>query len=150
MQQLQLSLPAAPEPAGKYKAVVISQGFLFISGQFPFENGVLKYKGRVGQELSVNDGYQAARLTALNVLAQIAAHTNGFCRLLSIVRMDGHVASAEGFTQQPVVLNGASDLFLEVLRERAGHARTAFSHTQLPLDAPVELAVIAAITSEDV
>lgn len=148
-QQLQSKLPTVTRVVGNYKAAIESQGFLFISGQFPYEDGALKYKGRVGQELSLDEGYYAARIAALNVLAQIAAHTSGFRRLVSIVRVEGHVASAAGFTQQPLVLDGASDLFFEFLKERAGHARTAFSHAQLPFDAPVELAVIAAVASQE-
>jgi enamine deaminase RidA (YjgF/YER057c/UK114 family) len=118
---------------------------LFISGQFPIENGMLRFLGRVGAELSEADGYAAARLTALNVLAQIQAALSGFERLAHLVRVEGHVASAPGFSNQPRVLDGASDLFAQVLGERGRHARTAFAPEHLPWNLAMELVVTAAI-----
>jgi enamine deaminase RidA (YjgF/YER057c/UK114 family) len=121
-------------------------GFLFISGQLALLNGELKYRGRVGAELSEAEGGAAARLAALNVLAQIKDALSGFDRLLSLVRMDGHVSSAPGWTDQPRVLDYASDLFSEALGEKGRHARAAFAAPQLPLDASIELVVTAAVT----
>jgi enamine deaminase RidA (YjgF/YER057c/UK114 family) len=143
--RLGLSIPAAPQPAGRYRATIKAHGLLFVSGQFPIEDGALKFKGRVGLELTEEEGCKAARLAALNVLAQLEETTDGFASLEQIARLEGHVASAPCFTRQPAILDCASDLFAEALGERAGHARTAFSHSQLPLDAPVELVVIAAL-----
>ena len=145
LADLGLALPAAPQPLGNYTAVSEAGNLLFISGQGPLADGKLRWTGRVGAELTLEEGREAAQLTALNVLAQIRRHLGGFERLHHIVRMEGHVSSAEGFLDQPAVLDAASDLFAAVLGEKAGHARSAFSHPQLPLNLPVELVVIAQI-----
>lgn len=130
-------------PLGSYSAVIQAGDLLFISGQLPLRDGRLAYRGRVGQELSEDEGRAAAELAALNVLAQIHAHLGGFERLRQIVRVEGHVASADGWFDQPRVLDGASDLLADVLGEKAGHARSAFSHQQLPANAAVALVVVA-------
>ncbi|RAR47679.1 enamine deaminase RidA (YjgF/YER057c/UK114 family) [Paraburkholderia unamae] len=145
LADLGLTLPAAPQPLGNYSAVSEAGNLLFISGQGPLADGKLRWSGRVGAELTLEEGQQAAQLTALNVLAQIKRHLGGFERLHHIVRVEGHVSSAEGFLAQPVVLDAASDLFAAVLGEKAGHARSAFSHSQLPANLAVELVVIAQI-----
>jgi len=145
LTELGLELPEAPQPLGSYTAVSETGNLLFISGQVPIVNGKLVYTGRVGDELSIDEGKRAAQLVALNVLAQISRHLGGFERLHHIVRLEGHVSSADNFYQQPAVLDAASDLFAAVLGEKAGHARTAFSHSQLPANATVIIAVIAEI-----
>jgi enamine deaminase RidA (YjgF/YER057c/UK114 family) len=118
LQELGLTLPSAPKPVGNYSAVVRSGNLLFLSGQFPIEDGAPRYSGRVGAELSEADGYAAARLTALNVLAQIRAVLGSLDRLEQLVRVEGHVASAPDWNNAPKVLDGASDLFVTVLGER--------------------------------
>lgn len=143
LAELGLQLPEAPKPVGSYRAAVISNGLLFISGQLPLLNGELKYRGRVGIELTEAAGGEAAQLAALNVLAQIKAALNGFDRLVSLVRMEGYVSSAPGWIHQPRVLDLASNLFTAVLGDRGMHARSAIATPQLPLNAPVELVVTA-------
>lgn len=143
LAELGLALPDPPQPLGNYTAVSEAGDLLFISGQVPLVNGTLAWAGQVGRDLTVEQGREAARAAALNVLAQIARHPGGFERLERIVRVEGHVSSAEGFFGQADVLDGASDLFARVLGEKAGHARSAFSHAQLPVNATVELVVIA-------
>jgi enamine deaminase RidA (YjgF/YER057c/UK114 family) len=106
-------------------------------------DGVLKYPGRVGAELSEAAGGEAAQLAALNVLAQIKAVLGGFNRLVSLVRVEGYVSSAPGWTSQPSVLDHASHLFAAVLGDRGFHARSALALPQLPLNASVELVVTA-------
>jgi len=145
LRELGLTLPAAPRPAGNYAAAVLSGGWLHLSGQFPFLDGRLAYTGRVGAELTEQDGYQAARLAALNVLAQIHAVMGGFDRLERLVRVEGHVAAAPGWFGAPKVLDGASDLLVQVLGPRGGHVRSAFTPASLPLNSAVELVVIAAV-----
>lgn len=145
LQELGLTLPSAPKPVGNYSAVVRSGNLLFLSGQFPIENGAPRYCGRVGAELSEADGYAAARLAALNVLAQIRAALGSFDRLEQLVRVEGHIASAPDWNSAPKVLDGASDLFATVLGERGRHTRTAFTPAQLPLNHAVELIVTAAV-----
>jgi enamine deaminase RidA (YjgF/YER057c/UK114 family) len=145
LAELDLTLPVPPQPLGSYTAVSEAGNLLFISGQVPLVNGKLMYTGRVGETLTTEDGRRAAQVTALNVLAQIKRHLGGFERLHHIVRVEGHVSCAEGFYDQPAVLDAASELFVKVLGEKGGHARTAFSHSQLPANATVVLAVIAQI-----
>lgn len=145
---LGLELPSAPKPAGHYAATVRAGNLLFVSGQFSMENGAWRYVGRVGAELSEADGYAAARLAALNVLAQLGAALGGFERLEQLVRVEGHVASAPGWNNAPNVLDGASDLFVAVLGERGRHTRTALTPASLPLNLAVELVVIASIKPE--
>lgn len=140
------SLPTQPpSPAGAYKAAVAHGDHLYISGQFPLRDGAMVWKGRVGDTLSVEEGRQAAALAAVNVLAQINRALGGFERLATLLRVDGYIASAPDCFDQPKVLDGASELFAAALGPKAGHARTAFAVTHLPLFAPIELVVTAAI-----
>jgi enamine deaminase RidA (YjgF/YER057c/UK114 family) len=138
-------LPAAPRPAGRYQPWVIANGLLFISGQIPIVDGTLALRGRVGAELTEDQGREATRIAALNVLAQIDSALDGFDRLITLTRVEGTVASAPGWYQQPRVLDAASELFYDVLGQRGDHARAAFGAAGLPLDAPVELVVTAAV-----
>jgi enamine deaminase RidA (YjgF/YER057c/UK114 family) len=145
LRELGIALPEPPAPKGRYRRGVVAGDLVFVSGQFPIRDGRVLYAGRVGAELSAEEGYQAAALAALNVLGQLKALLGGLDRIGEIVRVDGHVASAPDFFELPKVLDGASDLFAQVLPERAGHARTAYVHPLLPMNAAVELAVIASI-----
>ncbi|TDF65767.1 RidA family protein [Cupriavidus sp. L7L] len=138
-----LALPRPPQPLGSYTAVSQAGDLLFISGQLPLQDGKVAWQGQVGKDLTVGQGKLAAELAALNVLAQIDASLGGFERLDHIVRVDGHIASAPGWFDQPAVLDGASDLFRDVLGDKAGHARTISAHFQQPANAAVILVVIA-------
>ena len=145
LKELGLDLPAAPPPAANYRRCVRVGNLAFLSGQLPWVEGKMRYAGHVGSELTDEEGYQAARICALNALALIKAELGSFDKLETIVRVEGHVNSAPGWTGHSQVLNGASDLFVELLGDRAGHARTALGHNELPLDAAVELALIVAV-----
>ncbi|ADG15627.1 Endoribonuclease L-PSP [Paraburkholderia atlantica] len=145
LADLGLELPAPPQPLGSYTAVSEAGNLLFISGQVPLSAGKMVYTGRVGETLTLEQGRKAAQLAGLNVLAQISRHLGGFERLNHIVRVEGHVSSADGFFDQPAVVDGASDLFAAVLGDKAGHARSAFSHSQGPANAAVVIVVIAEI-----
>lgn len=145
LKELGLQLPPAPKPAGNYSASMRAGELLFLSAQLPIENGELRYIGRVGAELTEEDGYAAARLAALNVLAQIRAALGGFERLRTLLRVEGHVAAAPGWYDIPKVLDGASDLFVTVLGERGRHTRSAFNPPGLPWNLAVELVVTAAV-----
>lgn len=138
-------LPVPPDPLGVYDAGVIRNGIGFVSGQFPLKDGRLLFRGRVGADLSESDGMKACECAALNVLAQISRLTNGFETLDGILGMDGYVASGENFFAQSKILDPASELFVAFLGERGHHARTAFAVPQLPLNAPIELAVTFAV-----
>ncbi|MGF6856336.1 RidA family protein [Paraburkholderia sp. CI3] len=145
LAELGLELPSPAQPLGSYTAVSEAGNLLFISGQVPLSDGKMVYSGRVGENLTLEEGRKAAQLAALNVLAQISRHLGGFERLHHIARVEGHVSSADGFYGQPAVVDGASDLFAAVLGDKAGHARSAFSHSQGPADAAVVIVVIAEI-----
>lgn len=145
LHELGLQLPVPPKPAGSYQPWLIHGNLLLVSGQFPIERGELRYVGRVGAELSAEDGRRAARLAALNVLAQIRSALDGFDRLATLLHVAGHVAAAPPWNSAPEVLDGASGLFLEVLGERGRHTRSAFVPAQLPLGLSVELVVTAAV-----
>ena len=140
-----ITLPQRSRPAGNYVPALRSGSFLYLSGQVPVWNGELRYAGQIGRDLSPEQGYEAARLAALNVLAHVRAETREWQTFGGLVSVEGHVSSAPGWYQQPKVLDGASDLFAEVLAEQGAHARAAFSCEQLPLNVAVELVVIAAV-----
>ena len=145
LAELGLRIPAPPPAAGNYRSAVLANDLLFVSGQMPLLDGELRYCGRVGAELSETEAGEAARLAALNVLAQIKAALAGFDRLASLVRVEGHVSSVPGWTGQPRVLDYASNLFMTALGDRGAHTRTAFAPVQLPLNASIELVVTALV-----
>jgi len=138
-------LPTPPAPAGGYAPVVIRRGLGFVSGQFPIKDDALAYLGRVGIERTPEEGAEACRLAALNVLAQIYAATEGFEELDGLLRLDGYIASADTFHAQPAILDAASEVLSNHLGAKGRHARTAFAVPRLPLDATVELAVSFAV-----
>jgi len=117
---------------------------IYVSGQLPMVDGKLTRTGKVGADVTPEEGAELARTCALNALAAIDSLV-GLGRLVKIVKLTGFVASAEGFTGQPTVINGASDLFGEVLGELGRHARSAVGVAELPLGAPVEVEVIAEV-----
>ena len=145
LQALGIELPCPPSPAGSYESVVILNGLGYVSGQLPIRNGVLAYAGRVGDELSIEEAMRAAELATLNVLAQIKRSTNRWRSFAGLLRLEGYVASARGFANQPEILDRASQLLARVLGDRGAHARAAFCVEQLPLDAAVELVVTFAV-----
>ena len=138
-----LSLPEPSAPAGSYLPAIRSGNLLFLSAQMPVLEGEVVYPGRVGLDLTAEQGYEAAKIAGLNSLARIRAELGSFNKLKQIVRIDGHVASSPDFFDQPAVIDGGSDLFNAVLGERAGHARTAFGPQTLPKNISIELVIIA-------
>jgi len=122
-------------------------GFVYTSGQLPTVDGKLPAVGKVGAEVSASDGAELARACALNALAAAAAAAGGLDAIGRIVKVTGFVASAPGFNGQPQVVNGASELLLEVFGEDGRHARSAVGVAELPLNAPVEVELIAQIRS---
>lgn len=138
-------LPPAPTPVGAYEAGIVRQGIGFVSGQFPLLDGKLAFTGKVGEDLSLEQAFEATELAALNVLSQIHKLTDGFNNLEGLLRLEGYVASSAGFVDQPGVLDVASKIFREYLGEKGRHARTAFSVSQLPLNSPIELCVSFAV-----
>jgi enamine deaminase RidA (YjgF/YER057c/UK114 family) len=143
LRDLGLELPSVPEPGGAYVPATRAGTLIFTAGQLPLEDGELHNTGKVGDAVSVEDAYAAARLCALNALAAAAAEAGGLSRIGRIVKVTGFVASAHGFNAQPQVINGASELIGEVFGEAGLHARSAVGVAELPLDAPVEVELVA-------
>ncbi|WP_433792521.1 RidA family protein [Actinoplanes sp. CA-252034] len=144
LTELGLTLPAVVAPVGSYVPAVQSGSYVYTSGQLPFVDGKLPQTGKVGDGVTVEEAAGLARLCALNALAAIDALV-GLGRVVKIVKVVGFVASAPGFTGQPAVINGASDLFAAVLGEQGRHARSAVGVAELPLGAPVEVEVVAEV-----
>jgi len=134
-----ITLPMPPVAAGSYVPFVIEGGFLTVSGQLPLENGALAVKGKLGAHVTVEEGQRAARLCAINILAQAQAALGDLGRIRRCVRLGGFVASTPDFTDQHKVVNGASDLIAAILGEAGRHARAAVGTAALPLDAAVEV-----------
>lgn len=141
LAEIGIELPAASAPAANYVPYTISGNLVFISGQITMWNGELKYIGRVGSDFSVDEGYQAARVCGLNLIAQLQAAAGGdLDRVKQVIKLGGFVNSPPEFTDQPKVINGASDLMVEVFGEPAGqHARFAVSAPSLPLGVATEV-----------
>lgn len=144
LADLGVTLPEVPAPVAAYVPAVRSGATIYTSGQLPFAEGALMATGLVGDEVSVETAVACARQCALNALAAVASQAGGL-ESVRILKVVGFVASAPGFTAQPQVVNGASELIGEVLAERGVHARSAVGVAVLPLGAPVEVEVIAEV-----
>lgn len=144
LAELGLELPAVVPPVAAYVPAVSVGGFVCTSGQLPMVDGAMPRTGLVGADVSSEDAALDARQCALNALAAIEAEIGSLDRVTRIVKVVGFVASADGFTGQPAVINGASELLGEVFGDAGRHARSAVGVAQLPLGAPVEVEVIAA------
>ena len=141
--ELGIALPAPGSPAGNYVPFVVVGNLAFMAGQVAREAGKMKYTGKVGRDLSVEDGQAAARLCAVNLLAQLKAACGGdLDRVDRCVRVGGFVNSPPDFFDHPKVINGASDLIVAALGERGQHARTAVGVSALPLDSAVEVEAV--------
>ena len=139
--ELGIVLPQVATPAGSYLPSARTGNLLFTAGQLPFADGRLPATGKVGAEVTPEDAKDYARLAGLNVLAAIDAAV-GVDAVERVVKIVGFVASAEGFTGQPGVINGVSDLMAEVFGESGRHARSAVGVAELPLGSPVEVEAI--------
>ncbi len=143
LQELGIELPAAPAPVASYVPFVVTGNLVFISGQVPLVNGEIKHVGRVGEGLSLEDGQAAARAVGLNLIAQIKQACGGdLDRVVRVVKLGGFVNCTPDFTDQPKVINGASDLMGEVFGEAGAHARFAVGAPSLPLGASVEIEAV--------
>lgn len=144
LEELGITLPEAAAPVAAYVPVVEAGGLLHISGQLPFKNGQL-VTGRLGEDVALEDGTEAARLCGLMLLAQIKKHVGDLSRVTRIVKLGVFVNSAATFTDQPKVANGASELMADVFGEAGKHARSAVGVPVLPLGAAVEVDAIVQI-----
>jgi enamine deaminase RidA (YjgF/YER057c/UK114 family) len=145
MRGLGLELPEVPKPVASYVPAVRSGNYVYTSGQVPFVKGELMHKGKLGGDLTIEQGYACARVTAMNCLAAVKSVIDDLDRVKRIVRVTGFINSAPGFTDQPKVLNGASDLLVEVFGERGKHSRLALGASELPLGAPLEIYMVVEI-----
>jgi enamine deaminase RidA (YjgF/YER057c/UK114 family) len=142
LKELGIALPSSPAPVANYVPAVRAGNFLFLSGHGPIRDGKATVRGKLGKEFSVQDGYKIAREVGLNLLASARAALGSLDKVRRVVKVLGMVASAEGFTDQPKVLNGCSDLMVEVFGEAGRHARSAVGMAELPLGIPVEIEMI--------
>ena len=143
LAELGLTLPAAPSPAANYVPFTIAKGLIFIAGQAPVRDGKYAFTGRVGNEVTVEDAQAAARLCGLNILAQVKSAVAGdWSRLKGCVRICGYISSAPGFFEQPKVLDGCSDLMVQVLGEAGRHSRSALGVAALRGNVPVAVDAI--------
>lgn len=147
LKELGLELPQISEPGGNYVSVNIRNNIAYIAIQFPIVNGDFLYQGRLGNGLTTADGYKAMELCALNVLAQVEKKI-GFDRVLGLNHIDAYYQAAEGWDESPKVVNGASDLFVNVLGEKGIHSRAIFGVHQLPRDFSVGLTTSFTLKSE--
>ena len=143
IKELKINLPDAKPPVGSYVATKIVGNLLYVSGQISIsENGEL-IKGKVGKDLSVDDGYKAAERCGLSIISQAKVACNGdLSKIKSCVKLTGFVNSTDNFTEQPKVINGASDLIASVFGEAGMHTRAAVSTNSLPLGVSVEVDAI--------
>ena len=145
LKELGITLPEAPAAVAAYQPWIQTGNLIFTSGQLPFRDGQIAYEGKLGSELSEEDGYQAARQCALNAIAQLKAASSNLDKIQKIVRIEGYVHCADGFRGHPQVLNGASDLVAEIFGEKGKHTRLALGINEMPLNAAVQLAMTAEV-----
>jgi enamine deaminase RidA (YjgF/YER057c/UK114 family) len=145
LQEMGLELPVVAKPLASYVPAVVTEGYVYTSGQVPILKGEIKYKGKVGQDVDEAQGYEAAKLCALNCLAAVKSVAGSLDNIEKIVKVVGFVNSAPGFTMQPKIINGASDLLGQLFGEKGEHARSAVGVSELPLNAACEVEIIVKI-----
>lgn len=145
IRKLGIVIPDLPEPKYSYVPGRTAGKLVYTSGQTPTIDGKLVYRGKVSRDISMEDGYKAARLSALNCIAEIKAVVGDLNKVKKIIKLNGFVASSEGFNCQPKVINGASDLLLEIWENNGKHARKAIGVYELPDNAPIEVELIVEI-----
>ena len=142
---LGLTLPPVAAPQAAYVPAVRTGNYVYVSGQLPLVDGKLQASGKVGDSVSAADAAGLARICALNAIAAAASMAGGVDAITRIVKVTGFVASVPSFTGQPQVINGASELLIEIFGEAGRHARSAVGLAVLPLDSPVEVELIAEV-----
>lgn len=143
LKKLSIILPEAPNPVGAYVAYRQSENLVFISGQISLRSNGDLIKGKIGLDLTLEEGQEAAEICAINILSQIKSACHGdLNRVKSCVKITGFVNSNDKFIDQPKVINGASELLVKILEEKGRHSRAAISVNSLPLGAAVEIEAI--------
>ena len=147
LNDLGISIPNAPKPAGSYVPVVLTGKLAFVSGQIPIKDGQVVYQGKVGDTQSIDDAQEAAKLCVINGLAQIEAYCGTLDNLEKIIKISGFVNSTKDFTEHPKVINAASDLLMKIFDEKGRHSRIAIGVSSLPLNATIEIDMVVEITN---
>ena len=146
---LGIELPNAPQSAGSYVQVAITGNLVFVSGQIPVEPGSIpmqvKFKGKVGKDISLEEGQEAARLCTINALAQIKSTLGSLEKIRKFVKVSGFVNCDASFSNHPQIINGASDFIVQLFGEKGRHSRSAIGASSLPLDSAVEIEFIVEI-----
>lgn len=145
LEEMDIRLPELSAPKALYVPVVQTGKLCFVSGQIPMLDGQLLYAGKVGAERTPEEGQEAARICAVNLLAALRAHLGDLDRIRRVVKLQAFVNSQTGFMQQHIVVNAASQLLYDALGEKGHHARTAVGTNQLPMDATVEIEAIVEV-----
>lgn len=145
LEEMDIRLPELSAPKALYVPVVQTGKLCFVSGQIPMLDGQLLYAGKVGAERTLEEGQEAARICAVNLLAALRAHLGDLDRICRVVKLQAFVNSQTGFIQQHIVVNAASQLLYDALGEKGHHARTAVGTNQLPMDATVEIEAIVEV-----
>jgi enamine deaminase RidA (YjgF/YER057c/UK114 family) len=145
LRELGIELPPPPQPLASYVPVSLSGGLAYVSGQVPLSDGKPMWSGRLGENLELAEGAEAAKRCAVQALSALRSELGSLDRVKRIVRVGVFVTSAPGFTDQPKVANGASDLLVEIFGEAGRHARAAVGVSELPLGAPVEVEMLVEV-----
>jgi enamine deaminase RidA (YjgF/YER057c/UK114 family) len=145
LKKLGLELPTPPQAVGAYVTVARAGNLVVTAGQLPWRGGKLAYTGKLGTELTTQQGYEAAKIAGLNALAQIKSAVGDLDKVRQIVRLEGYVHCGPGFREHPQVLNGASELLNAVFGDKGKHTRTAVGIHEMPLDSPVQIIVWAEV-----
>ena len=145
LQAMGLTLPSAPAPVANYVRAVQAVDLVFLSGHGPTRDGAWAYRGKLGREFSVAEGYEAAKLVMLNCLASLKEAVGDLDRVRRVVKLLGMVNGTPDFTRHPEVVNGASDLLVALYGDRGRHARSAVGMVGLPFDIPVEIEMIVQV-----
>jgi len=145
IEEMGIVLPEMSKPGAMYIPIKRLGNALFVSGQVPFKDGVMQYPGHVGEDVSLEEAQEAARICIINMLAALKYYLGDLDKVKNIVKVQAFVNSKTGFNQQHIVINAASQLLYDVFGEAGRHARTAVGTNQLPMDAPVEIEAIIEI-----
>ncbi len=145
LASLSITLPTPPASAGSYVPVITSHNLAFVAGQIPTEGGQIKFRGKVGRDITLEAGQQAARLCTINALAQLKLALGSLDRVRRAIKVTGFVNCEPSFVDQSKVVNGASDLLVQVFGENGKHVRAAVGVSSLPMDSAVEVEFIVEI-----
>jgi len=145
LQEMGINIPNVPKPGASYVPAVQTGKLVYTSGQPCKKDGILVYKGKLGKDLTVEEGYEAAKICIINCLAILKGHLGNLDRVKRVVKLLGFVASVPEFDQQPYVINGASDLLIKIFGEKGRHARSAIGTNILPFCTPVGIEMIVEV-----